>query len=562
MAIIGGGPAGLTAAGDLALAGHAATVFERKSSAGGALFYGVPKYRLPKEVLAWDVGYVASLGVEIKVNSEIDAEAAQALVDGYDAVIIATGLPISRGLPIPGASAEGTHLALPFLEAANEGRPLSVKGKVIVVGGGNVAIDVARTALRTGAEKVSLFCLEGPTQKDLPAFSWEIEEAVEEGIEINPSWGPIEVTTRDGRVVGMQFKRCVRVFDERGLFSPAFDETQTTGVEADAVIFAIGQAGDVSFISGMADVDERGRLVFDRQRFTTSNPKVFAAGEVVTGPGAAIEAIAGGHRVAAAVDAYLGGRDIEALPEPPSVGELPEELTEKIAKAPRARSETLDPEGRVKGFMEVEATFPEEIAAREALRCLSCGNGAIADLEACAGCLTCVRVCPFEAPSVERTASMKADYCQACGLCAEACPARAVELGASDLRLLSGLFSGEARTAFVCREAVILPERRSSSGWQIISVPCAARIDETAVLKAFEAGSQGVLIVGCSDGRCRYGALEGLAGRVRKLRSLLDEVGLGGSRLGLTAETDIKAALHDFESALAARPSVEAVERK
>lgn len=547
VAVIGGGPAGLTAAADLTLAGHAVTVFERNKAAGGALLTGVPAYRLPKDTLAWDVGYVASLGVEILCDQAVDSVKARSILDEHDAVVLATGLPISRGLPISGADARGVFLALPFLAAANGGDPLPLEGEVIVIGGGNVAMDVARTALRTGASSVSLYCLEGPELDDLPAFSWEIEEAVDEGVSINPSWGPVEVLTDNGEAGGVRFKRCLRVFDDEGRFNPSFDEAKTIDVTAKTVILAIGQAGDVAFMEEIVRV-ERGRLAIDPETLGTTDPKVFACGEVVTGPGAAIAAIASGHDAAESVDAFLSGRARKKAEEPPVVGELRSEIAKLARMKQRAEAELLPAGVRTGGFMEVEATFPEDTAVREALRCLSCGNGAIAESEACAGCLTCVRVCPFEAPSVERTAAMDPSLCQACGLCAAECPAGAIEIGALDMRVIDRALEGKKTTVFACREAVLLPERGSTADRQVLGIPCAARIDGRAILKAFEKGSGRVLVVGCTNDDCRYGSLAKLTNRIAKVRELLDRIGVGGENLALILENDVDKAVDAFRN--------------
>lgn len=534
IAVIGGGPAGLTAAADLAKAGHAVTVFEKRTAAGGALLAGVPPYRLPKDVLARDVDHVRSLGVEIIPEAQVDAKRANELESDFDAIIVATGLPLSRSIDMPGVNSSGVLLALPFLEAANEGSAGRLSGKVVVVGGGNVAMDVARSALRLGANEVSLYCLEGPELTDLPAFLWEIEEALEEGVKINPSWGPVEIKAEGDTVKGLVLQRCLRVFDEKGAFSPAFDSSNRVEAAANAVILAIGQAGDTGFLSEIIEHDARGRIVFNRRTAGTSNPKVFAAGEIVTGPGSAIEAIASGHAAAEAVDAYFRGEELKPSEEAAVVGELPEALKAEIAARPRAEGLKSPVVERIRDFREVEATLSEEAAVREAMRCLSCGAGAVADPEICAGCLTCARVCPFDAPEVAGTALMKVDYCQACGLCAAECPAEAISIGAGEA--IGQALTGEEVTVFACREALLLPHRYSKVGRQVIGVSCAARTDELAILKAFEAGSERVLILCCPDGECRYGATNRLEERTKGLKALLDEIGIGSDKLEVTRE--------------------------
>ncbi|MHB0976566.1 MAG: FAD-dependent oxidoreductase [Candidatus Aquicultorales bacterium] len=453
VAIVGGGPAGLTAAADLAKSGHEVVVFDRNYAAGGALLTGVPAYRLPRAKLAWDVGYVRSLGVTIKNNTEVGKDIAiSAIVDEYDAVILANGLQLSRGIPIPGADAEkGIILALPFLRAANFGEETGIGKRVVVVGGGNVAIDVARCAVRVGAEKVYEFCLEGPDYEHMPAHNWEIEEALEENVEIHTSRGPKEILTKDGSVVGMSFKKCLAVFDADGKFNPSYDEDDVITVDVDTVIFAIGQGSDNAFMEGVAELNERGLLVVDRETLQTSNPKVFSAGEVITGPGSAIGSIASGHEAAVSVDRYLNGADLaegRVKVNIPMVSPYPPNDPVYIEpERRRAVVRKVDPKERVADFREIEFGFEEAEAVAEAYRSLSCKS------EMCVGCTFCARICPDFAISVGRTepghgprrvTEYKVDLskCMYCGLCADQCPTKALvmskdyELGTSERRMV------------------------------------------------------------------------------------------------------------------------------
>lgn len=477
VAIIGSGPSGLTAAADLAKAGYAVTVFDKNHAAGGALLTGVPAYRLPRDKLAWDVGYISSLGVEIRTEIEVGKDMdLKSIVDEFDAVIIANGLQVSRGLPIPGADAEGVHLALPFLRAANFGEDPGIGKRVVVVGGGNVAIDVARCAVRVGAEKVYEFCLEGPTYNDMPAHNWEIEEALEEGVEIHPSFGPKEIHVKDGKVAGMTFKRCLSVFDAEGRFNPSYDENETASVEVDTVIFAIGQGSDNRFIEGVCELNERGLLIVDRETQQTSNPKVFAAGEVITGPGSAIGSIASGHEAAISVDRFLRGMDlkesrvkIEVKTEGPYG---PNDLAYVEPERRRAVMPTVPPEERVKDFRQIELGFTEEVAVAEAFRSLSCRS------EMCVGCSFCQRICPGFAIDVARTSPgdgprrvtkyrVDLSKCLFCGLCAEQCPTRALVMS-KDFELGTGdrfgvILEGERLTRSEARKPMpISPEEPPS----------------------------------------------------------------------------------------------------
>jgi NADPH-dependent glutamate synthase beta subunit-like oxidoreductase len=451
IAIIGSGPAGLTAAYDLVKEGYEITIYEKNRTGGGALLTGVPKYRLPKDILAWDVEAIISLGINFRTGVEIGKDIPMSkLLEDYDAVIIAVGLQVSRSLPIEGIDADGVQLALPFLRAVNIEGSAKVGKKTVVIGGGNVAIDVARSAKRVGQAEVSLYCLE--SRNEMPAFSWEIEEAIEEGVEINPSWGPNKIFTKNGKVVGMSFKRCLSVFDEQGRFAPKFCEEETVEVEADTVIIAIGQASELSFLKGTdIEVDERGRLKFDRETFQTSNPKVFACGEVVTGPGSAVGSIATGHEAAISVDRFLRGEDLRANRIPSVVPDYEgpyENIYLELIEPERLRVMVSmeEPEVRVKDFREIEYTLSEEEAIQEAFRCLTCLS------RACIGCTFCARTCPDYAIVVERpkpTKGAKAlvsynldlGLCMFCGLCAEQCPTKALVMS-KDFELGSYTRSG------------------------------------------------------------------------------------------------------------------------
>lgn len=442
VAVIGAGPSGLAASRDLALLGYGVTVFERLSEPGGALRAGVPPYRLAKDVLATDIAEIKKLGVSIKTGVEIgkDLSLEQLLDSGYSSVLISVGLSRSKGLPIPGADHQDVMLALPFLKAVNFGHPVAIGERVIVIGGGNVAVDVARSALRLGAREVSMACLE--SKDEMPAFSWEIEEALEEGVKIHCSRGPKEIKVKGGKIQGLEHIECISVFDSCGRFSPSFNEKSTGYIEGDTVIIAIGQEGDLSLLEGSkVELNERGQLKVDRSRQTTSLPGVFAAGEVMTGPGAAIEAIASGKKAALLIDAYLRGAKLEEIEfeELAPLGELPRETVGKIKQMKRTEMPKVSLKTRLSNFNPVELGFSASLASQEAQRCLNCLAGAELIENKCAACLTCQRVCPFEAASVVRgRAEFELEKCQACGLCAADCPAEAISMRRFDSEQLLG----------------------------------------------------------------------------------------------------------------------------
>ena len=435
VAIIGSGPSGLAAALDLMIQGYKVTMYEKEQKPGGALYSGVPSYRLPREVLHGEIDDLVALGLDLRCGIEIGREVPlDHLIGEYDAVLIAVGLHESRILPLPGHEADGVRGALDFLKAANWKGDAGVKGKrVLVIGGGNVAVDVARCAIRTGAAEVRLACLEG--DQEMPCHPWEIEEALDEGVIAMCSLGPEEVLERDGKVVGMKMRDCISVFDAAGRFSPVFGENYSE-FEVDVVVFAVGQFSRLGSIVAGTDIvlTERGLLPVDGTLFTTDHPGVFACGEVVTGPGSAIGSIATGHEAATSVHRYLQGESVSADRTPRPVPVYPKYQVATLEGVEEARTRIEMPmargEDRAKDFRQVELGMTHLEGLQEAARCLRCQS------EVCVGCTFCARTCPDYAIQVERTddpgqrrlARYELDLskCCFCGLCAEQCPTDAL----------------------------------------------------------------------------------------------------------------------------------------
>ena len=309
VAVIGSGPAGLTAAWDLRKAGFDVTVFEALPEPGGMLRTGIPGYRLPRKYLDDEINRIIALGVVIKLNTVIDDSFFKNLINEcseYKAVFIATGSYKSRKLGMDGEQLSGVIPAIEFLKEYNLNRDVKVGGKVVVIGGGNVATDAAGAATRCGAESVRLFCLED--RKTMPAHEWEIEDAIKDGVEINAAWGPAEIRGDGSIVTGIRFKRCKSVFDSDGRFNPAFNEKETQDVEADTVIYAIGQGPDLSFLS--KDIaTARGSVQADPYTMETNLPGVFAAGDAVSGTASLVEAITGGKTAARSIAQYLTSQE-------------------------------------------------------------------------------------------------------------------------------------------------------------------------------------------------------------------------------------------------------------
>jgi NADH-quinone oxidoreductase subunit F len=379
-AVVGAGPAGLTCAYFLAKMGYKVTVFESQPIAGGMLGIAVPEFRLPRKVVEDEIKYIENCGVEIRYNSPIDAghTFTDLLNEGYEAVFLAAGAQASKQIGIPGEDQdlEGLYYGLHFLNDIKKGQDMRLKNRAVVIGGGNVAIDVARTALRAGAQHVQIFCLE--PRDEMPAWEKEVEEALDEGIVINPEWSPKQILYQDGKVTGMEFIRCVCVFDDEGCFNPECDEEITQLVEAEDVLISIGQAQDMSFLSEDSQLERAlwGALVVDDNTLSTNIPGVFAGGDFTTGPTFVIRAIASGRRAAIAIDKYLLGAsgpveipDMKTAMHEDTGLALDEETDQEL---PRIRTALEKAEIRVNDFREVEQGFSVKEAISESKRCLRC----------------------------------------------------------------------------------------------------------------------------------------------------------------------------------------------
>lgn len=571
VAVIGSGPSGLTAAYDLAMMGYQVAVFEREDVVGGAVRIAVPSYRLPTETIQRDIDAIAAVGVEFKTNVELGRNLTLDSLkeDGYEAVLLGLGLPESRSIPIPGIDMKGVLLALPFLKEARNGKSLIEPGvDVIVVGGGNVAMDVARTARRLGAGSVRVVCLE--SREEMPASPWEIEEAIEEGIEIDYwSKGPKRILGGNGQITGLECKACLSVFDEQKRFNPTYCEEDLTVIEGNVVILSIGQGANISYLKDMGvELNQRGQIIYDPRTLATSRDAVFACGEVVTGPGLAVEAMANGRKAALVIARYLEGAELaQPEPEPVIVGDLLDETKENIKRQERLEVPLLRVEERQNNFTPIELGYTAEMAAKEARRCMSCGAGAVWISGKCSSCLNCVRVCPYGVPVITDFGriDIRVDQCQACGICYGACPANAIGFnmpGVEDLwsRMKNALQNTKstktapAVLALYCAFDIydysgLRRMEEKHPGAALVSIPCLSKIKVADLLKAFEFGADGVLLVGCPSGECAYGQGDVWAEqRVAEAKSLLAEIDLEVERLELRSISGIE--LHVFDGVL------------
>ncbi len=390
-AIVGSGPSGLSCAYHLALMGYRTVIFEAAPDPGGWLRYGIPEYRLPREVLDREINYIKRLGVEIRCHSPIGpGRSIDELLtrDGFEAVFIGVGAQESMRLPVPGTDAQGVLWGVEYLKDSALGNKPDLQGqKVAVIGGGNVAMDVARTSKRQGGD-VTLICLE--SREEMPASPWEVEEAEAEGIPLVTRWGVKQILSAAGKVTGIELKAVARVFDDQGRFSPVYHEDQTAIREADMVIMAIGQKTDVKFL---ADADgialtPRGLIAADPETLATSREGVFAGGDAVTGPFIAIAAVAAGREAAISIDRYLRGVDLNAdreLPLRPIRDGNWNPIDANLGKESRAPMPHLPQAQWTQGFQEINLGLTPEEARREAARCVNCGL--------CSECLQCVAAC-------------------------------------------------------------------------------------------------------------------------------------------------------------------------
>ncbi len=399
VAVVGSGPAGLTAAYYLAIRGYTVTVFEKLPVKGGMMTVGIPEYRLPKKELEREIAVIEKLGVEIKTSVEFgkDITLESLKKDGFASVFLATGLHGSRKLGVEGEDAKGVLPGISFLRDAALEKTDTLEGKVVVIGGGNVAVDVALTARRLGSDDVTMVCLE--KREEMPAWDYEIEEALEEKVEIVNSLGPARILEQDGSVSGVEFKKCTSVFDDQNRFNPQYDESDLTTMDADYVIVAIGQSGEFGFAdTEKITVGSRGGLEADPVTFQTPVPWVFAGGDAFYGPKSVVDAVACGKEVAESIHRFIHDEDLEKDREKDLTFEKPDVAGEPFKK--RMAPEKIAVADREGSFREVTSGFSREAMEAEVARCLSCGI--------CSECYQCVEACLAEAIIHNDTAATKA----------------------------------------------------------------------------------------------------------------------------------------------------------
>ncbi len=423
VAVIGSGPGGLTAAHDLAKLGYRVTVLERHFEPGGLMIFGVPHYRLDKDMVRKEIQALLNWGVEVRCGVEIGRNISLlALRKEFKAVVIATGLMNPRLLPIEGIDLEGVHYGIELIRDVFTGKNVSLGKKVIIVGGGNVAFDACRTSRRLGGEEVTVVCLEN--LEEMPADDFEIAEGVMEGVRLMNRRGPKRIVGANGRVVGLETQDVEQVFDEQGRFSPKFIPNSEREMEADSIIFTIGQAGDFSFLKGQEEIaptnrgllgnatwfgasptpgvgPDRHEVDFHPEMFCTNMEGVFVVGDLAIGPRLIIDAERTGQLTADMVHSYISKKkvrrrkvDIHTLLPRFRVMALAPDMYPDYDRVPRKEPRTLSHQDAVRGMEVVEQVYTEEEAVEQAGRCLKCHINTIFDGELCIMCNGCVDVCP------------------------------------------------------------------------------------------------------------------------------------------------------------------------
>lgn len=406
IAIIGAGPAGLSCAFYLAEKGYYPTIFEKNEKPGGMLVYGVPSYKLEKDVVAAEIDIIKAMGVEIKTGVEVgkDITIEELRKQGYKAFYIAIGCQGGKKAGVPGEDAIGVTTAVDFLREVGAKESYDLEGDVVVIGGGNVAIDAARCSSRVGDYKVSMFCLED--KEHMPASLEEIEEAEDENVNINCGWGPKEILSENGKVTGVIFKKCVSVTDEEGRFAPKYDESETITVACNHVIFSVGQSilwGNL--LDGTkVELDRANRAVADALTYQTAEPDIFVGGDVYTGPKFAIDAIAAGREGAITIHRFVqphssltigrNRRDFIELDKDDIYVESYDNSSRQIP----GKDKNIN---HKKSFRDASVGFTEEQVKAEVARCLGCG-ASVVDTNKCIGCGVCTTKCEFDAIKLHR----------------------------------------------------------------------------------------------------------------------------------------------------------------
>ncbi len=406
IAVVGAGPAGLTCAYYLAIDGYKVTVFEKQKALGGMLTFGIPSFRLEKDVINAEIEILKILGVEFKTGVDIgkDVSLDELRNEGFEAFYIAIGAQLGRNIGLEGENTKGVVTGVDFLRNVALDQSLKIKGKTIVIGGGNVAIDVARSATRVGSSLTEMYCLE--SRNEMPALQEEVDEALEEDITINNSWGPVRIIEKNGRVAGVEFRKCLTVFDENNRFNPKYDENETKIVEADNVIISVGQGIDWGNLAkgSKIELNPNNTVKADPLTYQTAEADIFVGGDAFSGPKFAIDAIAMGKEGAISIHRYVNkGQSLTLGRLDRSYKSFDRQNIDLAGydRLPRQKSKHADIVDSKGSFSDLRGTFTEDQIKNETERCLGCGT-TVVDEFMCVGCGVCVTKCKFDAIKLVR----------------------------------------------------------------------------------------------------------------------------------------------------------------
>lgn len=551
IAVIGGGPAGLTASYVLALLGYRVTIFEAQAELGGMLIEGIPEYRLPKNIVRKEIKQILSLGIEVKTGLSFGKDfTLELLLSEYQAVFLAIGSQKSLIPRCEGVELSGVITAVEFLKKISRGLKPVIGERVVVIGGGHTAVDAARTCLRLSTKDVTIVYRR--TLDEMPAGRAEIEDAEKEGIKIRYLTSPVKFQCNDAGI--LEKICCIEMklgdLDESGRRRPIPVENSEFDIKADMVILAIGYIPDEDVLKNTGIFLNKNNTIVVMDNTGMTNLKgVFAGGDVVSGPSSVVEAIASGWKTADAIHRYLRRLPKREEKQIPVLGPLNESVIKLIKKSERQKMPALPVNERIQSFDEVELGFTREQAVAEAQRCLNCGAGAVV-LESCASCMNCVRICPYGIPIPhEDKVEIDINQCQACGICASECPALAITLNfekrEDDIGVLRSIMErikrekvGFSIIAYYCRYKIQTSfENRNGIYW--IGKFCTGRLDVSQLLYPLQLGADGVAVHMCNNGECRF--IDGnkwLLKHIEKAQRFLEETGMGSNRLKLITEED------------------------
>ena len=550
VAIVGSGPAGLACAYYLRRLGYPVTVFEAHTEVGGMLRVGIPQYRLPRHVLDIEIRRLNQIGVEIRTNTRVVS--LDLLFElGYKAIFITIGAHQSLRMGIEGEENPGVIDGASFLREVNLGLKPFLGAEVAVVGGGNVAIDAARTAARLGAKKVNI--LYRRSEVEMPANPTEVDQALEEGVKILYLVTPIRIKRKNGRLNITCVKMELGEADASGRRQPVTIKDSEYIEKFDTLITATGQAPQAPSDFGV-HIGRGSTIQVDPITLTTNRAGVFAGGDAVTGPATVTEALVAGRMAASRINDYLQHRYPLASKQEREMltGNLLPETIDMIRKIGRIEPPILPPEARAKDFEPIELGYNWGDAISEARRCLRCGIGAeILFQDKCATCLTCLRVCPYHVPHLDTSGTIKLppEQCQACGICIAECPAKAIiSRNPHDQRHITEELEHVFRSAaesknkplivgFCCQYGLFGTGtlanlwRGVKAGVWIVPVLCVAKVEAGHLLRAFEMGAEGVFIAGCGEQCARENTSYWVRQRVDKVKKVLEPLGIEPERL-------------------------------